>query len=135
LLTLLPIQEERTARFCAIMIVGQEDIRSLVSFRDEHWHGESPLFDPRSVTKPRNVPTRRRLKSYLEPMFPRILIVLSSQPRATVKGHKCDQIDRHPALWLVAQNDLLEVFQHLLPKRLEETERENHVQLLDHNRR
>jgi hypothetical protein len=29
----------------------------------------------------------------------------------------------------------LEVFQHLLPKRLEETERENHVQLLDHNGR
>jgi hypothetical protein len=110
LLTLLPIQEERTARFCAIMIVGQKYIRSLVPFRNEHWHGESPLFDPRSVTKLRNVPARKRLKSYLEPMFPRVLIVLSGQPRATVKGHKCDQIDCHPALWLVAQNYLLEVF-------------------------
>jgi hypothetical protein len=50
-LTSLPVHVERVARLCAIMIVEEEDIRSVVPFRDENWHGESPLFSSRLAVK------------------------------------------------------------------------------------
>jgi hypothetical protein len=66
-------------------------------------------------------------------MFSRIVVVLGCQPSATVERHECDQIDGHPALWLVVQDDLLEVFKNFLSQWVEETDRQNHVQLLNHD--
>ena len=63
------------------------------------------------------------------------MVVFSCQPGATVKRHERDQVDGHPTLWLVGQNDLLEVLKNFFPKRLEETKGQNHVKLLNHDGR
>ena len=103
-------------------------------FRDEHWEGEPPLFRLWLATRAlKCLIMKGTERAYLEPMYSRIVVVLSCQPSATVERHECDQIDGHPALWLVVQDDLLEVFKNFLSKWLEETDRQNHVQLLDHD--